>query len=34
VQIKRCGTGRFPCRFDILLEKEENGDVFGGGREE
>jgi len=23
--------GRFPCRFDILLEKDENGDVFGDG---
>jgi hypothetical protein len=24
VQIKHCGTGRFPCRFDILQE-EKNG---------
>ena len=34
MQIKHCGTGRFPCRFDILLEKEENGDVFGDGRDQ
>jgi thioredoxin reductase len=27
-------TERCLCRFGILLEKEENGDVFGGGREE
>ena len=33
MQIKRCGTGRFPCRFDILLE-EENGDVFVDGQDQ
>jgi hypothetical protein len=27
-------TERCFCRFGILLEKEENGDVFGGGQGE